>query len=249
MTRGPNGWLTQVADPAGAALEAALEGLVARLEAARISALQQAGRAPLGLREVELAMGTRTYLCAFAGPAFLCLTDEGRPAVDAHIVHRTATVSLVWEQLEAEVDLSRLGEVSEAAARVLAVTSEPAVMSDAIGATAEHARAIAQWRASPLRAVASLTQVDVLFALQERATRTYAQFVRASEPLVAQQDRLTPELVAALAGFERTAIAAGLGTRLADRLGAVVSACDQAAAEIVAAHLTPLDPGSSGAAR
>jgi hypothetical protein len=28
---------------------------------------------------------------------------------------------------------------------------------------------------------------------------------------------------------------------LADRLGAVVSSCDQAAGEIVAAHLTPLD--------
>ena len=249
MTRRPDAWLTRAADPAGAALDGALEDLVARLEAARTSAERYAGRPPLGLREVELAMGARTYLCAFTGPRFLCLSDVGMPVTDAHVVQRSATVSLVWEQLEAEVDLSRLGELSGAAARVLAVTNEPAAMSDAIGATAEHAMAIAQWRESPLRAIASLTQIDVLFALQERAHRAYAQFVRTSEPLVAQQDRMTPELVAALGAFEQTAIAAGLGMRLADRLGVVVSACDQAAVEIVAAHLAPLESALPGAGR
>jgi hypothetical protein len=249
MTRRPDGWLKSAADPAGLALDDALEDLVLRLGNARASAEQHAARAPLGLREVELAMGARTYLCAFDGPGFLCLTHEGRPVTDAHVVQRTATVSLVWEQLEAEIDVSRLGEVSSAAARVLALTDEPAVMSDAIGATAEHAMAMAQWRESPLRAIASLTQIDVLFALQERANRAYGRFVQASEHLVAQQEQMTPELVATLGGFERAAITAGLGMRLADRLGAVVSACDQGAAEIVAAHLTPLDSGLPGAGR
>jgi len=246
MPRHPDAWFSQTADPAGAELERALEGLVDRLEQARGAAERAAGRPPLGLREVELAPGTRNYLCAFEGPAFICLSGALHPVSDAHIAHRVATVGLVWEQLEADVDPSRLGEVAAAAARVLAATDAPGPMVDAVAETAEGAMAIRAWRDSPLRAIASLVQVDVLFALQERGHRAYSRFVRASEPLVARQDELASDLVAALGGFERASIAAGLGARLADRLGAVVSSCDQAAGEIVAAHLTPLEAPESG---
>ncbi len=164
-------------------------------------------------------------------------TQAGAPVAAAHVVHRVATMSLVWEQLEAEVDGARLEEVIETSGRVLALTDAPAPMCAAIAATAEHVMAIIAWRTSPLRATASLMQVDVLFALHERATREYARFVQASEPLAAEQDRLDGDLTAALGAFERAAIAAGLGARLADRLGGAVGAAGQAADEIVAAQI------------
>lgn len=237
MPRRPDAWLEMSADPAGPALDDALEALVARLEGARDAAAARAGRPPLGLREVELAPGDRLYLCAFDGPAFLCLDAGCAPVAAAHVVHRVATMSLVWEQLEAEVDGARLEEVIETSGRVLALTDAPAPMCAAIAATAEHVMAIIAWRTSPLRATASLMQVDVLFALHERATREYARFVQASEPLAAEQDRLDGDLTAALGAFERAAIAAGLGARLADRLGGAVGAAGQAADEIVAAQI------------
>lgn len=246
MPRRPEEWLTRTADPDGADLERALESLVERLEAARSAAERVAGRRALGLREVELAPGARTYLCAFEGPAFVCIGDGGRPVTDLRVVHRVATVSLVWEQLEADVDPSRLADVASAAGRVLAATDSPAPVVEAVADTAEHVMAITSWRQSPLRAIASLVQIDVLFALQERGHRAYSRFVHASEPLVARQDELSPDLVAALGGFERAAIDAGLGARLADRLGAVVGSCDAAAEEIVAAHLTPLNAAEPG---
>ncbi len=246
MPRRPDAWLAQTADPTGDALERALEGLVERLEQARLAAERAAGQRPLGLRAVELSPGTRNYLCAFEGPAFVCLADDDRPVTDAQVVHRIATVSLVWEQLEADIDPSRLADVATAAARVLAATDAPAPMAEAVAETAAHAMAIRRWRESPLRAVASLVQIDVLFALQERGHRAYARFVQGSEPLVARQDELPPELVTALGGFERAAIDAGLGGRLADRLGEVVGTSDQAAAEIVAAHVPPLNVQEAG---
>jgi hypothetical protein len=238
MSRRPDGWLSHVADPSGPELEAAMDDLVARLDAARDAATRLAGRAPLGLREVELSAGVRHYLCAFEGPGFLCLDADGSLVAEDHVVHRVATVSLVWEQLEAEVDVARLQEVSGAAARVLAVTDSPVDMCEAVAEAAEHAGAVGAWRASPLRATAALPQIDVLFAYQDRACRSYARFVAASEPLVARQDDLTADLVSALGAFERAAIAAGLGTRLAERLGSLVAACGQAADEIVAAQIS-----------
>ncbi len=243
MPRRPDAWLEMSADPEGPALDDALMVLVSRLERARDVAAASAGRPPLGLREVELAPGDRAYLCAFDGPAFLCVDERGEVVSAQHVVHRVATMSLVWEQLEAEVDVTRMEEVAETAGRVLALTDAPAPMCAAIAATAEHVMAMLAWRVSPLRATASLVQVDVLFALHERATREYARFVQASEPLVAGQDTLDAELTAALGAFERAAIAAGLGARLADRLGGAVGAAGQAADEIVAA-LVVLPGGS-----
>ena len=244
MSRRPDAWLAMSADPSGDDLETALVSLLGRLDRARAAAQQVAGVAPLGLREVELAPGEHVYLCAFDGPAFLCIDAAGAPVAQSHLVHRAATAGLVWEHLEADVDISRLEDVGGAAGRVLAVTDAPADMCEAIAATAEHTTTLAAWRGSPLRATASLVQIDVLFALHERATQSYARFVDASAPLVEQQDRLDPDLTAVLGGFERAAIAAGLGARLADRLAAAIGACGQAADEIVAAHLIPLEGGA-----
>jgi hypothetical protein len=241
MSRRPDAWLAMSADPTGADLDAALEALLSRLDQARAAATRVAGHPPLGLREVELAPGERTYLCAFEGPAFACVDDSGVAITAAHVVHRVATAGLMWEQLEAEVDASRLGEVAGAAGRVLALTDTPAAMCEAIGATVERVSAVAEWRTSPLRATASLVQVDVLFALHDRAAGAYARFVDASAPLVEEQDALDADLIAALGAFERTAIAAGLEARLAERLAGAIGACGQAADEIVAASVVALD--------
>jgi hypothetical protein len=237
MERRPDAWLAQTADPEDAALEAALEELVERLERARTAAERIGDRPVLGLREIEIAPGRREYLCAFDGPAFLCLGADLVPVTEVRAVHRAATVSLVWEQLEADVAPSRLSDVAAGGARVLALTDAPADMCAAIAATVEGATAVAAWRESPLRAIASLVQVDVLLALHERATRAYAQFVAASEPLVADQERLDTGLAAALGDFERAAIAAGLGRRLSERIAGAVGAADDAAEEIVSAHV------------
>jgi len=237
MDRRPDAWLEQSADPVDSALERALTELVDRLDLAKAAAERAGAQPVLGLREIELAPGRREYLCAFDGPAFLCLDASLSPVGDARAVHRAATVSLVWEQLEAEIAPSRLSDVAAGAARVLALTDTPGDMCAAIAATAEGATAICAWRESPLRAIASLVQIDVLLALHDRATRAYAGFVTASEPLVAQQDRLDTGLAAALGDFERGAIAAGLGARLADRIAGAVGAADEAAEEIVAARL------------
>jgi len=104
----------------------------------------------------------------------------------------------------------------------------------------QHALGLAAWRSSPLRVVASRTQVDVVSTLQDRAYRAYARFIGVTEPLVQQQDRLTVELVAALRAFEEAAARAGVGERLADRIGVMLPGCDDGAAEIADAHLTPL---------
>lgn len=244
MSRRPDAWLEMSADPSGDDLDAALVALLGRLDRARDAARAIAGVVPLGLREIELAPAERLYLCAFEGPAFVCIDSTGTPIGHSHLVHRVATASLVWEQLEADVDVSRLEEVAGSAGRVLAATDTPPIMCEAIAATAEHVAALAGWRGSPLRATASLVQVDVLFALHDRATQAYARFVDASAPLVEQQDRLDPNLTGVLGGFERAAIAAGLGARLADRLAAAIGACAQAADEIVAAHLLPFEGGA-----
>src|SRR3974390_571074 len=115
MARRPDAWLAQTADPTGQALERALEDLVGRLAEARGAAEQLTGGQVRGLREVELAPAARNYLCAVDGPAFICLDAAGQIVTDVHVVHRVATVSLVWEQLEAAVDASRLADGAPAA--------------------------------------------------------------------------------------------------------------------------------------
>jgi hypothetical protein len=248
MDRRPDAWLEQTADPVESELERVLEELVGRLDAAKAAAERVGARPVLGLREIELAPGRRDYLCAFDGPYFVCLDADLIPVHDVRTIHRAATVSLVWEQLEADIAPSRLADVAAAAARVLALTDAPGDMCAQIAATAEGATAMGAWRESPLRAVASLVQMDVLLALHDRAARAYAVFVRVSEPLVAEQDRLDASLAAALGEFERAAIAAGLGGRLADRISGAVASADEAAEEIVAAQL-PMSGTGGGRGR
>lgn len=227
-------------DPEGDALEAALEALVADLTAAAAAAAAIAGREPAGIRAIEIAPGVRRFLCAFPGPGFLCVAGDGTPLADARAVHQAATAGLAWEHLEAVVDVERLEDLAAAGARVLALTGEPPDMAAAVAQVVEAGRELAAWRLSPLRAEASIPQVDVATALHERVHRAYARFVTTSEHLVAVQDRLTPDLVAALRAFEEAAGRARVAERLAEVVAQIVSACDAAATEMVEAHITPL---------
>lgn len=214
--------------------------LLRELTVAREAATQLAGASPLGIRAVEVTTGDRAYLCAYDGPGFLCLAADLRAEGSVRRVEQVASAGLVWEQLESVLDADRLEDLAAAGARVLAVAFEPAAMADAIQSVADAALGLATWRAQPERALASLPQIDVACGRHERVFRAYARFVTSTEDLVAAQDSLAPDVVAALRAFEESAGQAGIGERLAPRLGPVIEACHLAAAEITAAHLTPL---------
>ena len=216
------------------------EALLGQLTAAQSAAEQITGTSPLGIRAVEITPGDRAYLCAYDGPAFLCIGPDLRPLDSVRRVEQVATASLVWEQLEAMLDADRLRDLVAAAARVLAVASEPVEMTESVQAVAEAALVVAEWRDQPQRALASLPEIDVVSGRHERVFRAYERFVASTEDLVAQQDALDADLVAALRGFEEAAGRASVAERLAPRLGPVIEACHGASGEITSSHLTPL---------
>ena len=238
--RVPDGWLAAAADPEGDDLAGAIAALVERLASAHAAAAAIAGAPPLGIRAVVLAASEEHHICAFDGPAFLCMGPDLRPVTSDHLMRRHAAAGLLWEQLEGLVDATRLRDLAGAGGRLLAMGLEPATASEAVQDVVQHALRVAAWREGDLRAVASMTQVDVVSTLQERVHAAYVRFVAATEPLVEQQGALGAELVAALRGFEEAAAAAGVGERLADRIARMLPACDDGAAEMAAAHLTPL---------
>ena len=143
--------------------------------------------------------------------------------------------------IEQAIDPERLEYLNGAAARAIAAVGDDAGVSDALGALIEAVDALGAWRADPLRARASLPEVDRGAVLQDRAWRAYGAFVRASEPLAHRQDQLAPDVVSALRVLEEAAGRAGVTERLAERMGQVVRACDDAAPEIVDRHVTPLE--------
>lgn len=214
--------------------------LVDRLAAARDAAAGLSGREPLGVRAVEPAVGRRSYLVAFDGPAFLCLTADLSAEVDERRAREAASASLLWETVEALVDSAALRDLARAVGRLLALGGDPAAVSEALEVVAARALALAAWRDEPLRALASLPVLDDGVALHERLVGAYARFVRASEPLVTVQDTLSPELIAALREVEGSAGRAGAAERLADRLAGAMPGCEDGADQMVAAHVTRL---------
>lgn len=213
-----------------------LDDLVRAVEAAE----RVAGRAPVGVRAVEPAVGRRLYLCAFEGPGFLCLDAGVRPARHAPTVREAATASLLWEHLEGLVDPEALRGLVSAIGRLLAIGAEPPAVTAHLGRVAQHALELAAWRDAPERVLASLPAVDHAVALQERVLEWYGRYLVASEPLVAGQESLSDELVQALRALEERAARAGAGERLADRLAAAMPECDESAGQVVEAHLTRL---------
>lgn len=217
------------------------EEIRARLVAAREAADEIAGRPSLGLRAVEPG-GGRWYLCAFDGPAFLCLTDGLCPESSARRTRDAAAAGLLYERLEQYLDSDRLRDLVAAVSRVLARGEEGTRTADALAGMAQACLDVAGWMDAPERVIASLPQLDEACRRHEHLRRAYARFVAATDPLVAAQDAIAPDRVAALGGVEEAAGEAGLGESLAQRLGAAMEDCDEAATQVVAAHITPLQP-------
>ena len=138
MPRRPDDWLTQTADPSGADLERALETWSATGGGAE-AAERVAGRRRWGCARWSLRRVHATTFAPSRGRRSSASAMDGRAESPMlRVVHRVATVSLVWEQLEAECRSSRLDGVATAAGRVLAATDVAAPMTDAV---AEHRRA------------------------------------------------------------------------------------------------------------
>ena len=151
----------------------------------------------------------RSYLCAFEGPAFLCLDDRLAAERDPRRVREAASASLLWEQVESLVDAPSLRDLAAAIGRLLAQGGDPPEVAESLEVVAARALDLARWRDDPARAVASVPGLDRATALQERLVGAYRRFLRASEPLVEVQDRLDPGLVDALRDVEQRAGPAG----------------------------------------
>jgi hypothetical protein len=220
--------------------ESVLRALVDDLGAARDAAAAVAGRPPLGVRAVEPAHGGRSYLCAFEGPSFLCLDARLAPERDPRRVREAAAASLLWEQLEGLIDAASLRDLAGAIGRLLARGGDPPEVAGSLEVVAARALELARWRDDPLRALASVPELDRAVALQERLVGAYRRFLRASEPLVEVQDRLDAGLVEALGDVERSAGPAGAAERLAERLAAALPEGEDGADQVVRAHVTRL---------
>lgn len=220
--------------------ESAIEGLVEGLVSARDAATALAGLPPVGVRAIEAAPGRRGYVAAFDGPRFLCL--DGALAAERSLrrARETASAGLLWEHAEWLVDPDALRELARAIGRLLALGDDPAGILPSLEVVAARALELAAWREAPLRALASLAELERGAAVQERLNGAWSRFVRASEPLVARQDALDPRTVEALGDVERAAGAAGAAERLADRLAAALPDCEEGAEQMVAAHVTRL---------
>ncbi len=217
-----------------------LDQLVAALADARERAQEVAGAAAVGVRAVEPARDRRWYLCAFEGPRFVCLDAELMVERDARRVHQAAACALLVEHAEGLIEQGEL-DLLAAAAAALAIHVEAAELADALSSLQAAARDLAAWRASPARAVASLAELEAGIRLHDDARRQYERYLEGTEPLVAIQDRLADELVAALRDLEEAAGRAGIASPLSSTIAEAMPALDTAAAQIIDAHVTPLD--------
>lgn len=220
--------------------DASAARLLRDLAAAHAAAAGFAGHEPLGVRAVEWAPAARAYLCAFDGPAFLCLTADLCPETSPRRAREIAGTGLLWEHLEIAVDAVALRQLAAAAGRTLALGDEPREVMAGLATLAARAIELAEWRDRPERALASLVDMDAATAIQERIHAAYGLFVRASDPLVEIQDRLDPGLVAALRAVEQAAAAARATERLTETLARGLAESAEGADQVIAAHLTPL---------
>ena len=213
--------------------------LVADLEGAAHGAAAVAGRDPVGVRAVEPSAGERWYLCAFEGPAFLCLDRDHRPeATRRHALH-AAGCALLVEHAESLLDAAELELTAGVAGRVGAALD--GAVADALAALEEDVATLSAWRAEPERAVASLPALEVAIRLHDVARADYERFVAVSEPLVAIQDTLPAEVVDGLRDLEQAAHRAGLARPLALAVSEAIAVIDAGTREILEHHLTPFD--------
>lgn len=223
--------------------EAELEALAEVLARAAAAAGELGPTEPIGVRAVEPRVGIRRYLCAFAGPRFLCLDAELRPVTQARPVREAAAAVLLWERALDEVDVGALHAFASASGALLARGVPGAAVDAALQELTAAALRLAAWKDAPERALASVTDIEDAIARQAAVRDRYGDFVRATDPLAADQDSLEPDLVAALREIEECAGRARVADPLAGRLGEWMADCDEGAADVVVAHITPLDEG------
>ncbi len=219
--------------------DAALAELAEHLTRAQEAAAVAAGRPPTGLRMVEPAPGSNWFLCAFDGPAFLCLDERYQPETSEEAVRRAAICALLVEQVEGLVDAEELTLVVGICERV-GRTGVDSDVGDVLKDVARAARELEQWRSDSRRVVAAVEEIDHGVACHERARRHYERFLELSEPLVAVQDTLPGDLVDALRDLDAAASRAGLTMALPVAVAGAFEGVEAGADEMIAAHLTPL---------
>ncbi len=223
--------------------DATLAELAEHLTRAQEAAAAAAGRLPTGLRVVEPAPGHRWVLCAFDGPAFLCLDEKHQAEQSEEAVRRAAICALLVEQVESLVDAEELTLVAGICDRVASSDREGS-LGEVLRDVARGARELEQWRRAPGRVVAAVAEIDHGVACHERVRRHYERFLELSEPLVAVQDTLPGDLVDALRDLDAAASRAGLTTALPVAVAGAFEGVEAGADEMIAAHLTPLTAGS-----
>ena len=213
--------------------------LVADLEGAVQGAAAVAGRDPVGVRAVEPSAGERWYLCAFEGPAFLCLDRDHKPEGMRRRAQHAAGCALLVEHAESLLDAAELELTAGVAGRVGAVLD--GAVAEALGALETDVAALSAWRAGPERAVASLPALETAIQLHNAARTGYEHFIEVSEPLVAIQDTLPAEVVDGLRDLEQAAHRAGLVRPLALAVSEAIAVIDAGTREILEHHVTPLN--------
>ena len=216
--------------------------LVADLEGAALGAAAVAGRDPVGVRAVEPSAGERWYLCAFEGPAFLCLDRDHNPEARRRRAQHAAGCALLVEHAESLLYSAELELTVGVAGRVGAALD--GAVAEALGALEADVATLSAWRAEPERAVASLPALEAAIRLHDLARAGYERFVEVSEPLVAIQDTLPAEVVDGLRDLEHAAHRAGLVRPLALAVSEAIAVIDAGTREILEHHLTPLEADS-----
>lgn len=223
-----------------------LELLVRELTDARASALRIGGGLSVqGVRAVSFDGADRCYLVAFGGGRFLCLDSELGAVRSHRVVIAISTAVLLVERAEDEVDVAELHRLAGA---FTALRTDSDAMRQALGDVSgvvreatEAAYRLAAWRAAPERALASLPQLEQATHLHDRLRVAHGEFLRLTEPLVERQEGLDASLVDALREIDAASGAANVGSPLAGRLADWVPDCDEGAADVVRAHLTPVE--------
>ena len=219
-----------------------LEDLAGRLSAATEVADSLApGREVLGVRAVDVGPTRRHYLVALSGPRFLCLDDTNHPAVSSRVVREVAAAALLCERVLDEIDIGALHALAQSAGSALATTTGSESVDTTLGDVAERALVLAAWRAAPVRVISSVVDLEDATVLHRGLQDAHAAYLKATEPLAADQSDLPASLVERLAEIDSCAVRAGASAAFSLRLGDWIAECDEGASEIVAAHLTALD--------
>jgi hypothetical protein len=228
----------------GAMTSKSMIELVTELEGAALGAAAAVGREPIGVRAVEPSVGERWYLCAFEGPAFLCLDRDNNPERTRRNARHAAGCALLVEHAESLLDPAELDLTAGVAGRVGTVLDDDAVV-ETLSALEADVASLAAWRGRPERAIASLPALETAIALHDVARAGFERFIAASEPLVSIQDTLPEEVVAGLRDLEEAAHRAGLARSLALAVSEAIAVIDAGTEEILDLHLTPLDGGAA----